>query len=309
MRFGDKLKELFDSFGLSYTDVSQATGIDESDLFDIVQNRKVPTADDLDILSYLLGRDIYSMYTKSVFNGDIFEFIDHVDEKNVNLDFNNDYELEIMKKKLDFMVEDGEVPAKITYTEKEYHRLYAKNQMYNHSNYTDAIEYITYYIKMQYGVDVMKDKLECIHPTDARIILLLVEGLDAIGMHKDGLTILKNLTKCDSLGSDLQIKCINLIAEIYESQAMYKESYHFADLGIDLSIKYNINSLMPDLLLWKALAEVALDLPSSRATIDLLIKYTSILRKETALEKYVKIFKSKFGIDIMRPGRYRTRSL
>lgn len=304
MRFGDKLRQIIESFGLSINQVSKATNIKEDKILDILQNRAVPSVEDLDSLSYLIGQDLYALYTKTLSDRDIFEFIEHVDEKNVNLDFNNDYELKLMEKKIKEMKERGETPAKIDYSNKEYHRLYAKNMIYNYNSYEEAIDYIIYYINHNYNINIMDDPIEKFHATDARIVLLLVEALDILGRHKEGLDVLKRLTKCDSLSDEMKIKCLNLIAEIYESKGMYKESYQFADLGIELAIKHNINALMPDLLLWRALAEVALDMTSARSTIDLLLRYTRILRNDVTLDKYVKKFKNKFGIDIMRPGRY-----
>ena len=58
MRFGDKLKNIFDALGLSYSDISEATGLDEGQLFDVVNHNISPTVETLDILSYLVGQDL-----------------------------------------------------------------------------------------------------------------------------------------------------------------------------------------------------------------------------------------------------------
>lgn len=308
MRFGDKLKNIFDALGLSYSDISEATGLDEGQLFDVVNHNISPTVEALDILSYLVGQDLYALYTKSLSDKDIFDFIENVDEKNVNLDFNNEYEIKVIEKKLEQMVEDKENLAKINYTKKQYHRLYAKNLMYYHHNYTEAIDYISYYLKYQYDINILEDDIQAIHPVDGRIILLLIESLLAIGQHNKGLEILKRLTHCKSLSDLMEIKCINLIAEIYEGLAKPKESYQFAELGIELSIKYNINALMPDLLLWKSLAEISMGMTGARASIDLMMRFTRILRNDANLERNVRIFKDKYGIDIMRPGGFKSNN-
>lgn len=308
MRFGDKLKNIFDALGLSYSDISEATGLDEGQLFDVVNHNISPTVEALDILSYLVGQDLYGLYTKSLSDKDIFDFIENVDEKNVNLDFNNEYEIKVIEKKLEQMLENDDNLAKINYTKKQYHRLYAKNLMYNHHNYTEAIDYISYYLKYQYDINILEDDIQAIHPVDGRIILLLIESLLAIGQHKKGLEILKRLTHCKSLSNLMEIKCINLIAEIYEGLSKHKESYQFAELGIELSIKYNINALMPDLLLWKSLAEIAMGMSGARASIDLMMRFTRILRNDANLERNVRIFKDKYGIDIMKPGGFKSNS-
>ncbi len=308
MRFGDKLKNIFDALGLSYSDISEATGLDEGQLFDVVNHNISPTVETLDILSYLVGQDLYALYTKSLSDKDIFDFIENVDEKNVNLDFNNEYEIKVIEKKLEQMEEDGENLAKINYTKKQYHRLYAKNLMYYHNNYTEAIDYISYYLKYQYDINILEDDIQAIHPVDGRIILLLIESLLAIGQYNKGLEILKRLTHCKSLSDLMEIKCINLIAEIYEGLAKPKESYQFAELGIELSIKYNINALMPDLLLWKSLAEISMGMTGARASIDLMMRFTRILRNDANLERNVRIFKDKYGIDIMRPGGFKSNN-
>ena len=304
MRFGDKLKLIFEALDLSYSNISKVTGISQVQLFDIVNNRISPTVEVLDVLSYLVGQDLYGLYTKSLSDRDVFNFIENIDEKNVNLDFDMEYELKVMKKKIEQMEEDQENQAKLDYTKKEYHRLYAKNQMYNHHSYTKAIDYIVYYINYTYGINIMEDEIQKIHPVDGRIVLLLVESLLAIGQKKLGLEILKKLSNCRSLSDLMEIKCTNLIAENYVALAMYKESFQFAELGIELSIKYNINALMPDLLLWKAVSEIAIGMTSARSTIESLIRYTRILRNDANLERFVRIFKDKFGIDIMRPGGF-----
>lgn len=304
MRFGDKLKNIFDALGLSYADVSRETGLDEGQLYNVVNHKLSPTVEALDILSYLVGQDLYGLYTKSLSDGDIFDFIENIDEKNVNLDMDNEYELKVIEKKIELMEKDGENPAKIKYTTKEYHRLYAKNQMYKHHAYTEAIDYISYYLSYQYKIDILKDELQQIHPVDARIILLLVEAFIAIGEHMIGLDVLKRLSNCQSISEIMEIKCAHLIAEIYESLGMHREAYHFAELGIDLSIKYNNNTMLPDLFLWKALAEISLGMSNARASIDSMLRYTRILRSDANVESYVKIFKDKYGIDIMRPGGF-----
>ena len=65
---------------------------------------------------------------------------------------------------------------------------------------------------------------------------------------------------------------------------------------------------MPDLLLWKSLAEIAMGMSGARASIDLMMRFTRILRNDANLERNVRIFKDKYGIDIMKPGGFKSNS-
>lgn len=304
IEFGEKVKEIRKSVGLSQRDVCSLCGINKDTLRKLENGLTIPRYDTLEILSRVYKRNILLILNQYKKSNLLFEFYDKIDYL---LRKNNINEVKMIYKEFQH-IKYWDINL-INPNDIKQLNLFFQALQLSFSNEEISLESAVKFLieALSYtnpNFDIENIKSNNYTYFELRILLLLgsIFGIQrkcqmSIEILKFVSSRLDNSKYSRTVEKELIIKSQAIISYNYHRLDDHNQALKHSEAGIDLCIKYDLLSNLPFLLFRKGIAMIILE----KNNFDFYLKQSLnlLLIKEdyTLYEEYSNYLKNKYGLD------------